>query len=116
MVLIKNKSQVLSLTWTSAMQLCTLEVTWLERSFEEKNLGNPDGQHVGDGTAVCHWRMEELQTELHEQGTSRQNKRSDYSPLCNIFQATPGIPCPASNFPVDPDRPGQNRESSAKGY
>lgn len=42
----QNKCQVLSLEQTSPMQLCTLEVTCLERSFEEKNLGNPDGQQV----------------------------------------------------------------------
>lgn len=48
--------------------------------------------------------------------TIRQIKGSNYLPSCNILQAKLGIPCPALIFPVDTDRSGQNRESSAKGY
>lgn len=42
MMVIKKKCQVLPLAWISPVQLGTLELTWLERSFEEKNLDNSD--------------------------------------------------------------------------
>lgn len=66
MMFIENKCQVLSLAWTRPMQQCTLGAIWMESSFAEKNLGNPDGQRVKDETAVCRWRIEgQLHTGLH---------------------------------------------------